>query len=111
MITTKYKNPPLAEAVFELFFSTAEWNSAIPGIFYGLIKDKYPKITQNQGGIGVVIGNQGMKIGGGNPDITQFRNEKEDTIIQLSSNMLTVNRVPEYTTWEDFLPQIVKGFI
>ena len=66
-------------------------------------------ISQNQGGFGAVFGNQGVRIGVGNPAITQFKNEQGDTIVQLSSNMLTVNRVPEYKAWENFMPSIIKA--
>lgn len=105
--THKYKNPPLAEAVFEFFFSTKEWTSIIPGLFYTEIKDKLPKIPQNKGGFGITFDGKGLKIGGGNSELTQYKNNNGNTIIQLSSNMLTVNKLPQYEGWENFIDDIV----
>lgn len=98
-----YKNPPLVEAVFELFYSSNSWSSIIPGMFYNEIKDKFPNITQNQGGFGIAIDGKGVKIGSGNGDLTQYKNTNNDTIIQLSGNLLTVNKLPRYNGWESYL--------
>jgi uncharacterized protein (TIGR04255 family) len=105
--TYKYKNSPLVEAVFEYFFHSAEWTSIIPGLFYSEIKDKFPNISQNKGGFGVTFDGKGFKIGGGNSDLTQYKNIEGNTIIQLTSNMLTVNKLPKYEGWESFIEIIV----
>lgn len=99
----KYNNPPLVEAVFEIFFSSSEWSPATPGLFYSEIKDKFPHISQNQGGFGISFDNKGIKIGSGNRYITQFKNQNKDTIIQLADNLLTVNKLPEYHGWEFYI--------
>lgn len=101
-----YKNPPLVEAVFELFYTSSSWSSITPGMFYNEIKNKFPNITQNQGGFGIAFDGKGLKIGSGNSDLTQYKNSNNDTIIQLSSNLLTVNKLPEYKGWESFLEVI-----
>jgi uncharacterized protein (TIGR04255 family) len=105
--THKYKNPPLVETVFEYFFTSTEWTSIIPGLFYSEIKDKFPKISQNKGGFGVTFDGNGLKIGSGNSDLTQYKNKEGNTIIQLSSNILTVNKLPKYEGWESFIEIIV----
>jgi uncharacterized protein (TIGR04255 family) len=107
--TRKYKNPPLVEAVFEYFFSSTEWTSIIPGLFYSEIKDKFPNISQNKGGFGVTFDGKGLRIGGGNSDLTQYKNQEGNTIIQLSSNMLTVNKLPKYEGWESFIEIIINA--
>jgi uncharacterized protein (TIGR04255 family) len=39
----KYKNPPVVEALGEIFFSGSKWDSTLPGLFFDKIKDDYPK--------------------------------------------------------------------
>lgn len=101
-----YKNPPLVEAVFELFYYSSSWSSIIPGMFYNEIKDRFPIITQNQGGFGVAFNGKGLKIGSGNGDLTQYRSSNNDTVIQLSNNLLTVNKLPKYNGWESYIEVI-----
>jgi len=45
--TKKIKNPPLTEAVFELFYQASDWNPATPGIYYSKVSKDYPVITQS----------------------------------------------------------------
>jgi uncharacterized protein (TIGR04255 family) len=98
-----YENPPLVEAVFEFFYITDSWSPIIPGVFYNEIKSRFPIISQNKGGFGIAIDGGGLKIGSGNSEITQFKNKQNDTIIQLTDNLLTVNKLPKYSGWESFL--------
>ena len=102
----KYKKPPLVEAVFELFYESKNWSTVIPGVFYNEVKDRFPKISQNQGGFGISFDNKQIRIGGGNPDLVQYRNNGGDSIIQLSPNLLTVNKLPVYKGWEYFMENI-----
>lgn len=101
-----YKNPPLVEAVFELFYSSNSWSPIIPGLFYNEIKNQFPNITQKQSGFGIIEG-LGLKIGGGNGEMTQYKNSTNDTIIQLSGNLLTVNKLPKYNGWESYSEIII----
>lgn len=98
----KYLKPPLVEAVFELFYRTTEWSPVIPGIFYNEIKDKFPNINTNQSGFGIVLDPRGIKIGGGNNELTQYKSQDNQTLVQLSNNLLTVNKLPEYESWESY---------
>lgn len=106
-ISKKYNNPPLVEAVFEMFFTSSAWSSIIPGLFYNEIKEKYPIITQNQGGFGIAFDNKSLNIGPSNNQLTQYKNNSGDTIIQLAGNLLTVNKLPKYTGWESYLETII----
>jgi len=98
-INKKYKSPPIKEAIFELFFESINWTPATPGIFFNLVKDKFPIIIQLPGGFGISF-MQGIQVGPGNNGIIQFKSEDGKSIIQLSNNLLTVNRLPEYIGWE-----------
>jgi uncharacterized protein (TIGR04255 family) len=98
----KYLKPPLVEAVFEMFYRTTEWSPVIPGIFYNEIKNNFPIITASQSGFGISFDPKGFKIGGASGEMTQYKSEGNDTIVQLSSNLLTVNKLPEYVSWESY---------
>ena len=39
--------------------------------------------------------------------MTQYKNSTNDTIIQLSSNLLTVNKLPKYNGWESYSEIII----
>ena len=106
---TKYVNPPLTEAVFELFFTANNWSPIVPGAFYGLVKEKYPIITQASGGFGISFGHEGVQFGTGNSDLTQFKSGDGSSIIQLSNNLLTVNKLPKYQGWKSYSEMIIEA--
>lgn len=108
-ITKKFKNPPLTEAVFELFYQSSDWTPAIPGIFYSKVIKDYPIISQSGGGFGIALGTQGVQIGSGNSNLTQFKSKDNSCIIQLSNNLFTVNKLPKYNGWESYRNMILEA--
>ncbi len=107
--TKKFKNPPLIESVFELFFQSSDWNPAIPGIYYSKVNSTYPIITQSTGGLGIALGPQGVQIGSGHNQLTQFKSSDNSSIIQLSNNLLTVNKLPKYNGWKSYKKMILDA--
>ncbi|WP_436516099.1 TIGR04255 family protein [Ekhidna sp. To15] len=107
--TKKFKNPPLTEAVFELFYQTSNWNPATPGTYYSKVSKDYPVITQSGGGFGIALGAQGVQIGSGNNNLTQFKSQDNSSIIQLSNNLFTVNKLPKYGGWESYKEMILEA--
>jgi uncharacterized protein (TIGR04255 family) len=101
----KYNNPPLVEVIFEVFYSSNSWSAIIPGLFYNEIKERFPNVSQNLG-IGISLDGKGLKIGNGNGDLSQFKNEKNDSLIQLSNNILTIHKLPKYEGWDSYLETI-----
>ena len=109
MSTKKYKNPPLTEAVFEVFYESSNWSPATPGDFFSQVKDKYPIISQAAGGFGVRFDAKGIQLGQGNNDLTQYKSKDNQSIIQLSPNLFTVNKLPQYSGWEFYKEMIQEG--
>ncbi len=107
--TKKYKKPPLTEAVFELFYRTDNWTPATPGQFYSQVKEKYPVISQSSGGFGVSFAANGIQIGPGNNNITRYSSENSQSIIQITNNLLTVNKLPMYEGWESYKGMIIDA--
>ncbi len=108
----KYKNPPLVEAVFEMFYFSKNWNPATVGLFYNEIKQEFGHISKMNPGVGFQL-NGGQVSFGGTQEITQFRNNEQDIVIQLSSNLLTINKLPPYKSWDTFfeiIQNIYKKF-
>lgn len=109
--TKKYKNPPLTEAVFEIFFSTKNWSPVIPGLLYNEVKSDFPTITQAPGGgFGISFDALGFQIGPGSNDLTQYKSSDGSTIIQLSNGLFTVNKLPRYEGWETYRKVILRAF-
>jgi uncharacterized protein (TIGR04255 family) len=108
MESTKiYKNPPLVEAVFEIFFESKKWNPTIPGLFYSKVQNQYPIIISKGNNLGFEFEGSAMMIGNGVFELTQFRNKNEgDKILQLSRNFLSVNQLPPYDGWEKYRERI-----
>jgi uncharacterized protein (TIGR04255 family) len=38
-----YENPPVVEALAEIFFAGSEWRPSVPGRFYERVKDRFPE--------------------------------------------------------------------
>jgi len=107
--THKYKNPPLTEAIFELFFESEGWTPATPGLFYSSVSKDYPIISQTQNGLGFILGPGGFQVETGGNQLTQYRSNDGSSIIQLSNGLLTVNKLPEYSGWESYRESILDA--
>jgi uncharacterized protein (TIGR04255 family) len=108
----KYKNPPIVEALCEFQFVPSQpWDITIAGILYERIKDKFP-LKQQQVGFGVALqpkegGVFEQKIELSPPRMQFFSNDKI-SLVQVGSDLLTVNHLRPYPTWEKFKPLILK---
>ncbi len=93
----KYQNPPIQEALCEIFFSQPEWDNTMPGLFYEQIKKDHPNKTQiKQLNVEVSVGdNKRAAKFSDNEDRIQFRNTDGSQIVQLASNLLVVNQLSQ----------------
>ncbi len=105
----QYKNPPIVEVVFEFVFQATNWTVITPGNFYSLVKEDFPDIGNGNQSLDISFGNEGVRLGSGNSDLTQFRSKDGNTVIQLSNNLLTVNKLPKYKGWDDYYSIIKKA--
>lgn len=105
-----FKDPPLVEALCELFFHGTEWVSTIPGRFYDRIKDNYPQqkeisqvsseISISEGGISTRVWPQ--------PPVIRFLNPDGNRLVQVAKDLLVVNHLKPYTRFEDWEPTIYE---
>jgi len=109
----KYRNPPVVEALCEFqFIPSQPWDITILGLIYERIKDKFPK-KQQQFGVGIQLQptDRGVehRIEPVPPRI-QFRKEDETALIQIAPDLLVVNQLKPYPTWENFKSVILENF-
>lgn len=108
----KYKNPPLIEALCEFqFIPTEPYDLTIPGLFYTRIREDFPE-KQEQSGIGFTV--QGSDTGIEQkitpiPSRVQFFNRDKTRLVQLAPDLLVVNCLKPYPSWEEFKPIIVQN--
>jgi len=109
----KYKNPPIVEALCEFqFISEQPWDLTLPGLIYEKIKDEFPD-KQQQDGISVQFlpTERGFeyKIEPGSPRV-QFHRKDKSALIQVAPDLLVINQLKPYPTWNEFKPMILKNF-
>jgi len=108
----RYTKPPIIEALCELRFEPSlPWDLAIPGLLYEKVKDDFPKRRQVRAfETSVSAGPEGVEQQVRTADRMQFLREDERALIQVGPDLLAVNHLEPYPTWQEFLPLIHRGF-
>lgn len=107
----RYKNPPLVEAVCEFRFDPGTpWDLAIPGLVFQEIQELFPKRREVKVLEGTLsAGPGGVQQAVRTQDRVQFLREDERALVHVGPNLLSVNRLKPYATWDEFLPLAEKG--
>lgn len=110
MATPKLKNPPIIEVVCEFRFNLENPNDAtLPGRLYALVQKDFPTIkNKNLGSVLPIEGKTNETELLVTP-LAQFYNKEENLLLQVGHNMLTINCVKKYPTWERFKPIILEN--
>ncbi len=108
----KYRNPPIIEALCEFRFEpSAPWDLAIPGLVYEKVRDTFPQRRQVKVlEANISGGPDGIEQQIKRADRMQFLREDEKALIQVDRDLLAVNHLKPYPTWQEFLPLIQQGF-
>jgi uncharacterized protein (TIGR04255 family) len=108
----RYNNPPIIEALCELRFEPSlPWDLAIPGLLYEKVQDDFPKRRQVRAfETSVSASPEGVEQQVRTADRMQFLREDERALIQVGPDLLAVNHLKPYPTWQEFLPLVQKGF-
>ncbi len=95
-----YAHPPVVEALAEVYFVGSVWDATVPGRFYDRICDRFPDISSQVE----------LQVGGPNPtdppetrERVQFRSPGADRIVQVAKDLLVVNRLRPYSSFEDWI--------
>jgi len=110
-MTKKYQKSPLTEVVAEFnFIPSNKWNGTIPGIIYKIVEKDFPVIKQREGLIGIQIPTSDNKRKIEPVELVQFWNKKNNLLVQSGKDIITINALKPYPTWEDFYPLVLKTF-
>lgn len=106
----KYKNPPVVEALCEIFFAGSQWDSTLPGLFFERVKNDYPRKKElEQIGVEFNVSKdiQGPRVMRGNQRI-QFIKSDGSQLVQIEKDLLVINQLRPYPRFEDWKPIIDK---
>lgn len=110
MASKKYKESPIVEAVCEFQFEDKEnlsWDLTTPGLIYEEVRDIFPTRRQSAR---ITLGiTQEAAAQLGTIPLIQFFSKDEKSLIQLGPNILSINVLKPYPSWQAFLPLIKKG--
>ncbi|RLE07345.1 hypothetical protein DRZ78_03125 [Candidatus Aerophobetes bacterium] len=108
----KYKNPPVVEALCEFKFipTNQPWDLTLPGLIYEKIRGKFPDKRQ-QMGVQFVPTEKGLeyKVEPAPPRV-QFYKKDKTALIQIAPDLLAINQLKPYLTWNKFKLMILDGF-
>lgn len=107
----KYRRPPVVEALCELHFAGSEWDDTVPGRFFESVKDEFPVKRQRE------IQEAQIKIADGQAEAgvkrltpwIQFVSQQGDRMLQLARDLLVVNQLRPYPSFEDWQPSIERA--
>ncbi len=110
-MSRKYSNPPIVEALCEFqFIPSQPWDMTIPGLLYEKINREFPVKQQQMGfGIGFQPKEGGMELRIEMSQRMQFFRSDKSALVQVGPDLLTINHLKPYPTWEEFKPLILKN--
>ena len=112
LVNKRYKNPPIIEALCEFQFeSSTSWDIAIPGLIYEKVQDTFPKRLQVQLQASQINPNgvDGEEIVQQSIPLIRFQRTDDLALMQVGPNLLTINHLKPYSSWQNFLPLIERG--
>ena len=110
-MSRKYANPPIVEALCEFrFIPSQPWDMTIPGLLYGKIKSEFRVKKQLMDyGIKFQPKKESVKQQFELSRRMQFIRSDNSALVQVGPNLLTINHLKPYPSWDNFKPLIVKN--
>lgn len=108
----KYENAPIIEAVCEFQFPpSSEWDPTVYGLVFEQVKGRFPKKRKTrQLAVSLSPEQEGVRRQVQASDRLQFLSVDDKALVQVGENLLAVNRLKPYLSWQHFLPLIKEGF-
>lgn len=109
----KYKNPPIVEALCEFqFIPNQPWDTTVPDLIYEKIKETFPD-KKPYIGINIQLHPTEKCVEHkleSVPPLIQFYKSDKTALIQVAQDLLVVNQLKPYPTWDEFKPLIINIF-
>ncbi len=108
----RYVMPPIVEVVCEFRFVPSEpWDLTVPGLLYDRLREKFPrkrllKVFEGEATAETSGIRQEIRL----TDRMQFLREDEKAFVQVGPDLLAVNHLAPYPTWEGFVPLVQDAF-
>lgn len=107
-----YANPPVVEALCEFRFEPDQpWDWTVPGLVYDRIKADFPKKRQ-QNIVQLELHAEKEEIAQsvrGGVARMQFLRDDERALVQVGPDLLAVNQLQPYPTWQVFKKMVASG--
>ncbi len=103
----KLKKPPIIEAICEFKFDDKFEDLIVYGSLHEKFKNNYPK-TKKTTNLDLVLEktDDGFQHRTIEHNLQRFISEDGKSLLQVGPNILTVNRLKPYESWESFFPKI-----
>lgn len=107
----RYENPPLHEAICEFRFEPdSSWDLAVPGLVSAKLADILPTRRQTTSfETSTQPVSNGLEQQVTQVNWLQLWQEDDKAVVQVSPNLLSVNRLAPYPGWEEFLPLVKRS--
>ncbi|MDF9540336.1 TIGR04255 family protein [Bacillus cereus] len=101
----RYQNPPLSKVECEIRISqNSPWDSAIPGLFFEKLRDKYPHREKgNEISAEVGPGPEGFQHKVKINDTLILKNPDKTIAIEITQDSLSITHTVPYSSWENFI--------
>lgn len=107
-MSKKYKYPPIIEALCEFQFEPdTSWDLVMPGLIYDELRDVFPGREPDR----VLLratSDSGPRVQ--YSEAISFLRKDEKVAVLVGPNILSINHLAPYSSWEDFVPLIKRGF-
>lgn len=107
-MSRKYKSPPIVEALCEFQFEPdTSWDLVMPGLIYDELRDEFPGREPDR----VLLqtsGKSGPRVQ--YSEAISFLRKDERVAVLIGPNILSVNHLAPYSSWEEFVPLIRRSF-
>lgn len=111
LMSRRYLSPPVFEALCEIYTAESAWDPTIPGRFYERVREDFPRLGQTRE-MGVEIASdqtgQSARVTQGEAR-SQFLRKDGSRMLQLAPDLVVVNQLRPYPTFEDWKPQILEA--
>lgn len=106
-MSKKYKNPPIVEALCEFQFGPGtSWDLVMPGLIYDELRDIFPGREPDR----VLLqtpSSSGPRVQ--YSEAISFLSKDNRVSVLIGPNILSVNHLVPYSSWEDFVPLIKRS--